>query len=595
MRTHGLPRRALAPGAALVAAKGVAATAVLALIALPAPALAAPTGVLGLPAGPVGATAAPDTAWLAAVRPCTHYVDTAATNASDANPGTSAQPWKTIRRAVDLLAPGQTGCVRAGTYPEGELRAVNSGTAANPIALRADGPVTIQPTAPVTAASAQTFVFESGSTPMGYWLLDGFAIDKAQRNGTGVWLLGGGSGLVQRVAVRNTVIRNGKAGSGVLVRGRVTDVLLENNEVTGYARWVSGSSVSYTEQTGYGRADAHGLSIEGTGGSTASVERVRAVRNSFHDNGGDGVQCLTDTDGASSTPAPGDPADIDLVDNRIVNTPGSAPIEENAVDIKSCQRVSVRGTNTSYNKFAEFLPTRKAVDANSGGNSANGEAVVLHYRARGVLIENLRIWNACGGVTIGTSGAQVRDVVLKRVLLFGLRAAQALDPADAGRCKGNGVAATNATRLDLTHLTLDGVPGTGVELNSWAGDVTDVDLWNTIVVLKGTASRWVALSAGLSFDTIDSDYNLFWHPDNSSSHFVLNNNAVDLAAWRNENRDLDRPDPLGSHRADPLFVADTAANDYYTQAGSPARDGALANTGATYCGARPDIGFLESC
>jgi hypothetical protein len=37
---------------------------------------------------------------------------------SDANPGTLAQPWASIQKAADTLAPGDTALVRGGVYPE---------------------------------------------------------------------------------------------------------------------------------------------------------------------------------------------------------------------------------------------------------------------------------------------------------------------------------------------------------------------------------------------------------------------------------------------------------------------------------------------
>ena len=40
----------------------------------------------------------------------------AATNGSDSNPGTAAQPLRSPGRLAAALAPGQTGCLREGTY-----------------------------------------------------------------------------------------------------------------------------------------------------------------------------------------------------------------------------------------------------------------------------------------------------------------------------------------------------------------------------------------------------------------------------------------------------------------------------------------------
>jgi hypothetical protein len=46
---------------------------------------------------------------------CTYYV---ATNGSDGAPGTSAEPWHTIKAALSKVAAGDTLCVRQGTYDE---------------------------------------------------------------------------------------------------------------------------------------------------------------------------------------------------------------------------------------------------------------------------------------------------------------------------------------------------------------------------------------------------------------------------------------------------------------------------------------------
>ncbi|MDT7712337.1 MAG: hypothetical protein QOG46_1026, partial [Pseudonocardiales bacterium] len=115
---------------------------------------------------------------------------------------------------------------------------------------------------------------------------------------------------------------------------------------------------------------------------------------------------------------------------------------------------------------------------------------------------------------------------------------------------------TNATHLDLYHLTLDDVPSQAVLLSADAGPVSDVDLWNSIIRLRaqaGATQQWVVLAAGMPLDSIDSDYNLLWHPDAlaTGKHFSNGGIAVDLATWRSYGRDQDRADPLGSHRADP--------------------------------------------
>ena len=59
----------------------------------------------------------------------------AATGGSDGAAGTSAAPFATAQHLFDALTPGQTGCLRNGTYHEFELRARHSGTPAAPIVL----------------------------------------------------------------------------------------------------------------------------------------------------------------------------------------------------------------------------------------------------------------------------------------------------------------------------------------------------------------------------------------------------------------------------------------------------------------------------
>ncbi len=48
----------------------------------------------------------------------TWYVDGAAEHASDQNPGTEAQPFRTIQRAADIVRPGQCVLVAGGVYRE---------------------------------------------------------------------------------------------------------------------------------------------------------------------------------------------------------------------------------------------------------------------------------------------------------------------------------------------------------------------------------------------------------------------------------------------------------------------------------------------
>ena len=71
-------------------------------------------------------------ALLSAASATDYYV---ATTGLDTNPGTLAQPFRTIQHAAQVMVAGNTCYIRAGTYRE-TVTSVNSGTAAAPITYR---------------------------------------------------------------------------------------------------------------------------------------------------------------------------------------------------------------------------------------------------------------------------------------------------------------------------------------------------------------------------------------------------------------------------------------------------------------------------
>ena len=83
-----------------------------------------------------------------------------ATNGSDADAGTEARPWQTLRKAAASVQPGDTVRIRAGTYFVGPTWIVNrAGTAERPIAYRAFGDGEVRITgASVLPAEAWTHV-----------------------------------------------------------------------------------------------------------------------------------------------------------------------------------------------------------------------------------------------------------------------------------------------------------------------------------------------------------------------------------------------------------------------------------------------------
>jgi len=89
--------------------------------------------------------------------PAEFFVDTNAANASDENPGTREQPFKTINRGVRELLPGDTLTVRGGVYRESVVLDLIG---------RPDKPITIQ------AAPGETVVVKGSEVVTG-WEKDG--------------------------------------------------------------------------------------------------------------------------------------------------------------------------------------------------------------------------------------------------------------------------------------------------------------------------------------------------------------------------------------------------------------------------------------
>lgn len=106
-----------------------------------------------------------------------------APSGSDSNPGTVTLPWLTIQRAADMLTPGQTGIVAAGTYNE-DITVSSSGTAVAPITLEAGAGLDVK------VLNFQV----TGS----YWVLSGFDISNQTKgdgvgNGFGIYATGSAS------------------------------------------------------------------------------------------------------------------------------------------------------------------------------------------------------------------------------------------------------------------------------------------------------------------------------------------------------------------------------------------------------------------
>ena len=104
------------------------------------------------------------------------------TSGSDSNPGSQAQPFRTIQHAVDAVSAGDTIIVRAGAYAG--CRIGRSGSAALPCMLRAEtaGAVLINS---LSAANRHSSLIEieNFDSIVAYWVIDGFDLSGSPKYG----------------------------------------------------------------------------------------------------------------------------------------------------------------------------------------------------------------------------------------------------------------------------------------------------------------------------------------------------------------------------------------------------------------------------
>ena len=523
----------------------VAAAAAALLSAAPAHAVTHPSADVS-----AGARALPDTGF-AASTPSGCDVHIAPNGVDSPSGGSAAAPLAHLSYAMARLTAGKVACLAAGTYNDAQAVSAASGTAAAPIVVRATPGAASRPVLRLNASKSALWINH------GYWLVDGIDFDLNAKPVSGIVI----SDSAHHVVLRNSVVRNGAGGAAVYVTG--DDVAVEGNEIANTFKYVGGVL-----------DDAHGVLVY------TGAARVRVSGNRIHDNSGDGVQC--EYNGAPTDAAA--PVDLTIQDNRIWTDPSNYGKVEQAVDIKACRYVSIRGSvspavndpNAANQKFFGFVNT-------PGGRG--GGAIVLHIGARDVLVENNRMWSSCFGVTFGDydrSWPDTQGVVIRRNVIFNL---------DAAAGCGNGIFAQRAQRVDIYNNTLDRIPRDAIAFGTSNGvpssTIGDFDVFNNIV---RDAGGFIRLSTG-SVREFASDHNVF----HGTGAFVHNGAQKPLSGWQQsaDGTALVLADPH-SRFADPLFVPGAGStDDYLTQPGSPARDVAL-STGGPFAGAGPDIGFRET-
>jgi parallel beta-helix repeat protein len=109
----------------------------------------------------------------------TYYV---APSGSDADPGTSGQPWATLQHAADTMLPGDTTLVASGTYDG--FRAETVGQAGAPITIAAASGAVVLVDAPGPInRHASNIEVENYDVRVQYWVIDGLESFNSARYG----------------------------------------------------------------------------------------------------------------------------------------------------------------------------------------------------------------------------------------------------------------------------------------------------------------------------------------------------------------------------------------------------------------------------
>ncbi len=182
----------------------------------------------------------------------TYYVSTSGNNA---NPGTQAQPWRTIQKAASTVNAGDTVLVRGGTYAE-LVTVQKSGSAVG-------GPV--------------TFKSHPGETAV----LDGASVTVPAADSGGFYIPGRGYVVVEGFEIRNFRTSNAdRTPAGIRVDGASHHVVLRNNKI------------HHIENTNSG-GDGNAFGIVVYGDSSSAITGLVITGNELFSLATQNSECLT--------------------------------------------------------------------------------------------------------------------------------------------------------------------------------------------------------------------------------------------------------------------------------------------------------------
>jgi nitrous oxidase accessory protein NosD len=431
---------------------------------------------------------------------------------SDTGEGNAAWPFRSIAKAISVAGPGEVIRVRAGTYNERIIigEGARAGTPQGKITLQGEGKPRLVP-GPGAGALIQV------RRP--HWVIDGFEVDVQGQAVFAVTFQGNVKGSV----LANSELHHGTLGAAITTYDNADGAIIENNHVHDFVKKT-------------GNQDSHGVVVQ------PSSRGITVRNNDIHSVSGDSVQCLG-PEGFSKLP----PADGLLIENNHFFSN-----RENAVDIKTCHNVVIRN-----NRMHGFPPS----------TTDKGDAVVVHYSARDVLIEDNEIYDSGKGISVGGNreGPVPRGVVVRRNRIY--------DITNANGGEGSGIRLENSEGTVVVNNTVTRVAGSALVIGHGTGGPTsNLTLMNNLV----TESP-VAVDLGGQLPGLKMGHNLF----PAGARFKARGQPADLVGFQQASGDSSSS--LGDERAaPPTFGPSSYAVDRGADVGLP------------YCGQAPDIGAVES-
>ncbi|KFE64855.1 right-handed parallel beta-helix repeat-containing protein [Hyalangium minutum] len=451
-----------------------------------------------------------------------------------------------------------------------------------------------------------------------YWIIKGVDIDCMDQRVSGVVPLRG-----DHLALLDSEVHHCRQ-SAVLVRGS-KDVVIRNNvlhhnqDFQGVDSDLRYDSSGVDMESWFLRDASNAIIVS----SITPTERVLIERNTAYANSGDGVQCQGgEAPGGTYYPEMNS-RDVTIRDNLFHDN------LENAVDIKSCLRVSITGSNQFYGYD----------HSGRNGGRCGGSAVIVHFNASKVLVEGARIHDSGIGVELGSDqlGA-VQDIIIRRNSIYRMNqnySRWAAGDAPGGRTGyewkvncGDGIKVNRAQRAEIYHNTLDNLLHSGIKIRSILADTETVRVWNNIISdVSGlnyidetqfpstyplppsyVPARYGHEHGGyLDYDRssslsgLVSEYNLFHKGDGTSLLYRYcppsgSCTQQSLATFRTSSSLDLAPNSQETPANSTLFVALPDSNGYFTQSGTLARNTALVDAGNSGqdCASAPDKGALES-